>query len=203
MKKSLPSKMLLKILLALVTIILSFNALSITDKSMLVGIGSWKKSNSQDILVINLVGHLNPKQLTLINSGFSTFSQMQIDRLKEEEEEEKPESDAVLFKVSCTVKFDTWQERYDVARITNNPKAAVVKNFKDYADLCLTANITGLKNLKMLKNDGGDLKATLLIDQISIAKHLLPQALVLTEKEPRLGSHSQYLHYHAITSDHM
>lgn len=130
-----------------------------------VGVGKWHNENNQPILVVTFDKHLTKKQRNLIDSGFSTFSSLRLSRNEDDINDEKMN----LFKVSCTVVYDTWQERYDLARIDDTVSTTRVKSFKDYADQCLTAKIREPELIKTLSS-GGSLFAAMQINQISISK---------------------------------
>ena len=116
--------------------------------------------------IVELSSQLTQRQQTLIQSGFSTFSVMEI-RLAESADDPTPS--AVLYKIACTVKYDTWQERYDLARISETVQTGIVKNFEDYAARCLTANIYDKAIVQQIQS-GKDVVVTLRVDQISTSK---------------------------------
>lgn len=125
----------------------------------------WVKTENGFRLVFALDKLLNEKQMELINSGFSTFSQLLVF-----ENRDKQSKDETSYEISCTVKFDLWEEQYDLARLDKeNPKAYSVKSFGEYSKLCLTSQMANPKSLERYKK-GTRLIARLNIDQISAAK---------------------------------
>lgn len=123
----------------------------------------WQRVKDTRQLEISLRDHLNEKQRELINSGFSTFSQLLI-----YENSARANGSSPLFEITCTVKFDLWEERYELARLDQkNPQAISVQHFDEYATLCLTVAIADTEIRPHLARG---LKAELHIDQISAAK---------------------------------
>jgi hypothetical protein len=137
-----------------------------SDKGSSVRIqGVWIKSGQGDTryLRLSLQSHLNEKQEELINSGFSTFSQLLVFPRGPRKKDQAP-----IFEITCTVKFDLWEEKYELARLDKrNPQAASVDTYQEYATLCLTANLPPEIISSYLERG---LAVDLHIDQISAAK---------------------------------
>jgi len=121
----------------------------------------WVLQDPVDKLVINLNGILSKKQKALLNSGFSTFSQLTTSYIGDTD---KP---IELYRVACTVKFDAWDEVYELARLDERPQTAVVSSFDDYVELCLEAEIVSQATLAKMSEAGGELVAKIQIEQIS------------------------------------
>ena len=122
----------------------------------------WQMIDKKLHLTISLETQLSEKQKNLINSGFSSYSEMSL---------LWPRSGLTLsktfYKSKCTVKYDTWEERYELARIDQKFKAESLKAFDDYSALCLTANISDPKIIEKLTKKGGIIHGHLTINQIS------------------------------------
>jgi hypothetical protein len=127
-----------------------------------VGLASWQLGDKEPRLTIRLDDQLSKKQINLINSGFSTYTSLEIIL-----PEGKFTDETTLFKSECTVKYDTWEEHYDISRLGSQTHLEKVKSFKVFSDQCLTASLADHPSLKYFNKNGGQLKATLQLDQIS------------------------------------
>lgn len=120
------------------------------------------RTTDKKILMVNVSDLLTPAQREIVNSGFSTFTILAISDKKVIENEPLPDS-----KVACSVKYDTWEERYSVIRVDPAPlRTLTVKDYKSWADECLTINIEN-KSLLAGFSSGGTLHAILQIRQSS------------------------------------
>ena len=136
----------------------------------IVGLASWQKEKEKEKgkargnpkLTIKLEEQLSKKQLKLLNSGFSTYSAIEI-ILPEGKFTQKE----VLFKSECTIKYDTWEEVYDTTFLTTGKTRKGLKNLDLIKDKCLTATITSHPSLSYFYKNGGILHATMKLDQIS------------------------------------
>jgi len=155
-----------KVITALITLLVAAPLLA-QSTPVRTTVGTWKESDGKRVLVIEIFPHLTPRQTSLINSGFSTFSMLTV---KEAKKQDSEKAEDVLAKISCTVKFDPWQEWYDIARIDTTVQTSVAKEILKYADLCLNVRLSDGVALNNLAATGGDLIATLLLDQISVEK---------------------------------
>lgn len=126
----------------------------------------WQVDQKTTSLTVNVEPFLSSKQRGFVNSGFTTFSLLE---LRTAPADPKNDTEAFL-KLGCTVRFDTWNERYDVAHLSDKPRNRLVKSFDRYSQLCLNAQITDNRLLEQWRRDGARLYATLLVDQISISK---------------------------------
>jgi hypothetical protein len=64
--------------------------------------------------------------------------------------------------------MDAWDEIYELARLDERPQTAVVRDFKKYVDLCLTAEVVSQSALAKLAPGDGSLHAKVQIEQISV-----------------------------------
>lgn len=122
-------------------------------------------TRSEKELEIDFSAILNKQQLKTINSGFSTYSLVNLNYVYR-----KNEQPIDLVTRSCTVRLDTWEEIYDIAKL-DAPSA--LKNSKDlgtYYNLCLKIKIIDQKFLEIFTRNGGKLSATLQIEQISASQ---------------------------------
>jgi hypothetical protein len=114
------------------------------------------------VLIINIGDLLTPGQRDIINSGFSTFTLLAISEEKLEDSGPIPDS-----KLTCSVKYDTWEERYQMIRVDPPPvRTLTAKDYKTWAEECLLHKITSTPMLSRLTN-GGTLYATLQVRQSS------------------------------------
>lgn len=101
-------------------------------------------------LIINVADILTPSQREIINSGFTTFSVFSVD--DPADTDGKPAS---LIRLSCTVKYDTWEDRYDVAKIDPPPVASeTLKDYKSWSSMCLEIVIEDPKLIAQLQRIG-------------------------------------------------
>ncbi len=132
----------------------------------LIALAKWQLKGDRLTILIPLGEALTSKQKDMINGGFTTVSQLSL-RLPgatgKEEEEELP----VFYGVRCSVKFDAWEETYDVARLDDRPRTALVKTFTDYGDLCLKAELDRPELVQRLAQSGGTILARLVVKQTS------------------------------------
>ena len=76
---------------------------------------SWKKTDQGITLSFGVFEHLDEKQKKLINSGFSTLVTVEVwDPTLINETIDQ----SIVFRSSCTVLFDTWEDNYLVTRIS-------------------------------------------------------------------------------------
>jgi hypothetical protein len=133
----------------------------------LITLGEWKETASGERqLLVDIIPHITQRQRELIESGFSTFSQLEIRSLGRDGELSKQ----TVAKINCTAKFDLWQEIFEIVRIDENPKAVTVKSFQEYARECFQPNFVDSEVLQDLTLNGGRLVASLFVDQISADK---------------------------------
>jgi hypothetical protein len=121
---------------------------------------TWKNT-AQPIIQLAMVEQVSTKQLSLINSGFSTFSVLEARTLGSESPE-----DVMFFKTACSIKFDTWQEVYDITKIEKDLVVTKIKTLDKYYETCLTAEIADEAFIKKYVSQGGDIMVSLFIDQL-------------------------------------
>lgn len=129
-------------------------------------VAQWLLKDSHLSVVIPLTSTLTTKQKDMINGGFTTVSQLNL-RLPVGNGRNVDETSAVIYGVRCSVKFDAWEETYDVARLDDRPRTALVKTFDDYGDLCLKAELDRPEILQQLALSGGTILAQLVVKQTS------------------------------------
>jgi hypothetical protein len=147
--------------------------------AVLVALGQWQVKGGRLLLAIPLADALTPKQRAIINGGFTTVSQLTVGEPKPGQEEEDDGDEARrVFSVRCSVKFDAWEESYDVARLDDQaaahegpaapPRMAVLKQFAQYGEMCLKAEVATPKVVAALARGGGTLYASLVVKQTSV-----------------------------------
>lgn len=101
----------------------------------------------QSKLVINVADVLTPAQREIINSGFTTFSVFSIG--------DPNDKNATAYRLSCTVKYDTWEDRYDVSKLDPPPTVSeTVKDYKSWSNMCLEVVIDDPKVIATLEQQG-------------------------------------------------
>lgn len=101
-------------------------------------------------LIINVADILTPSQREIINSGFTTFSVFSVGETSDSNGKPSP-----FFRLSCTVKYDTWEDRYDVHKLDPPPLASeTVKDYKSWSSMCLEIIIDDPKVLAEFENNG-------------------------------------------------
>jgi hypothetical protein len=87
------------------------------------------KKNSH--LLIDVSNILTPEQKAIINSGFTTFTQLRIQN-----------HDDQYYTTACSIKYDTWEERYEITKINSAPKSTqFVKTLADWSKDCLSIQL--------------------------------------------------------------
>jgi hypothetical protein len=141
-------------------------------KSIPVALAEWQKTEQGEAIGIVLRDLLNKKQINMINGGFTTVSQIRIvsipyfDGITIESLDREFEDEIEVDRVLCSVKFDAWEETYDVANIYPRGAAKVLKTFDEFAQSCLVSTISDEKILESL-NRGGILVAEIQVKQTS------------------------------------
>jgi hypothetical protein len=113
-------------------------------------------------ILIDVSEALTPSQQDIVNSGFSTFTLLAI-------REEKLQSGITQseVRVVCSVKYDTWEERYQAVRVEPLPlETMAFKTYKDWGKKCLQITVTVPDVVNKLKS-GGHLTGVLQIRQSS------------------------------------
>lgn len=123
----------------------------------------WKYGGNKLWLEINLVKHLEDKQIKLINSGFTTYSYLEVFLV------EKTDKNLLtkLLESRCTVQFDPWEEVYSVYHLDKKIEKKRIRKFEEYANLCLSLSLKNSGFVTKFAKYGAPLKAVLRVDQIS------------------------------------
>lgn len=135
----------------------------------------------QPRLKIQLSGLLTPKQISILQGGFTTVSQLVIHLPRNlgedpellEEDDDGSAMIAPLRQVTCSAKFDAWQESYEVLKLLDvsektPSKPVTINSIESYGDLCLTSELEIENSLKPLASQGGVLLATMIVKQTSL-----------------------------------
>lgn len=141
-------------------------ALADGEQVGLVALARWEMHDGQLAVVAPLSGALTGKQKSMIEGGFTTVSQLTL-LLPSEKDRDKLGDRPAFYSVRCTVKFDAWEETYDVARLDDQPRTALVKKLGEYGDLCLKADFRDAAVLERLMEKGGTVLAHLVVKQTS------------------------------------
>jgi hypothetical protein len=141
---------------------------SAQESSVLVALARWQVKAGRLQLVVPLSDALTPKQKSIIGGGFTTVSQLTLRQPKAGVEDEDEEDMPVFYGVRCSVKFDAWEETYDVARLDEQPKTALLKEYAEYGDLCLKVEVSDPARLADYAKNGGTLLAFLVVKQTSV-----------------------------------
>lgn len=133
----------------------------------LIAQAKWRMRGDRVAIVVPLADALTGKQKDMIDGGFTTVSQLTF-RLpaasgKDKDDDEQPP----FFGVRCSVKFDFWEGTYDLARLDDKPRTALVKTFGEYGDLCLMAELDRQDLVARLAPNGGTIIARLSVKQTS------------------------------------
>lgn len=139
-------------------------AQSNTQRPVVVVVAQWIPSEDGDTLVIPLADALSEKQKNMITGGFTTVSQLSIHMPSDRDGTRQAE----IFNSRCSVKFDAWEETYEVVKIKDSvTQPHITRNFSDYSASCLTGDLIGAKTLEKLAPHGGNLFAQLSVKQTS------------------------------------
>lgn len=122
----------------------------------------WQIEKDKTKLRIYLEKHLSKKQIKLIKSGFSTYTSLEIFLPRGQFTERKS-----LYRSECTVKYDTWEEYYDISIQGYTKGIEKAKSFEKFSEFCLVAHLEKDSSLNYFYRNGGVLYATLKLDQIS------------------------------------
>lgn len=136
------------------------------DAAVPVALAVWQQRGAQVILSAPLAEALTAKQKAIINAGFTTVTQLTVTG----PEAAAPGVDggaSVIYSLRCSVKFDAWEETYDVARLDDMPRAVFIKQFAPFGELCFTAQVTRAATLAALAPKGGSLLARIVVRQTS------------------------------------
>jgi len=121
----------------------------------------WDNSKDRSSLRINLVDSLTEQQKKLLYSGFSTFSHLEVRWL------DNGIRRSLVFISECTIKFDLWEEKFELLHFLEPRKENSLKSFQQYTDLCLQADISSQSNVARIASQGARLELRLDISQVS------------------------------------
>jgi hypothetical protein len=145
-----------------------------------VALAEWRQAGGKTALVIPLAQALTHKQRAMIDGGFTTVSQLAIRleqpdgtppsaaSLGDADDWSKEAASGLIYLVRCSVKFDAWEETYDVARLDAAPATGLIKDFAVYGDMCLKAEITAPATLERIGKSTTTLLARLAVKQTSL-----------------------------------
>jgi hypothetical protein len=121
----------------------------------------WEQARDRPSLRINLAGSLTDQQRKLLYSGFSTFSHLEVRWLDGNARR------SLVFISECTIKFDLWEEKFELLHFLERRKENSLKSFQQYTDLCLQADISNQSNIAQMASQGARLEVRLDISQVS------------------------------------
>jgi hypothetical protein len=121
----------------------------------------WEQSKERPSLRINLAESLTVQQKKLLYSGFSTFSHLEVRWL------DNSVRRTLIFISECTIKFDLWEEKFELLHFLERRKENSLKSFQQYIDLCLQADISSQSNIAQIASQGARLEVRLDISQVS------------------------------------
>lgn len=136
-------------------------SLSQEQRSVLTN-SQWVVDEGSAGILIDVSNALTSSQQDIVNSGFSTFTLLAIRDDKFQSVDSTPE-----IRVVCSVKYDTWEERYQAVRVEPAPiESFVIKDYRDWAKQCLQIKVRSPELVNKLKS-GGHLSGILQIRQSS------------------------------------
>jgi len=134
------------------------------ETKVVLVIAHWEKTENGSVLIIPFSDALTEKQKNMITGGFTTVSQLFV-RMPGYSPGDQA---GVVFSSQCSVKFDAWEETYEIVRVqSENSKPFVSKEFAEYAKTCLTGDIEDSSITKKFDAQGGYLQAQLILKQTS------------------------------------
>jgi hypothetical protein len=129
--------------------------------------GLWQLEGGRPVVVVPLDGVLTVKQRSMLEGGFTTVSELALYAAVPSEDDDETTKPAPLLRVPCSVKFDAWEETYEVTRFGAAPVTTMTRDFAGYARPCLSATLASSAALDRLQTAGGTLGATLVVKQTS------------------------------------
>lgn len=121
----------------------------------------WDHDKGRSSLHINLIDSLTEQQKKLLYSGFSTFSRLEARWLDNDIRR------SLVFISECTIKFDLWEEKFELLHFLEPRRENSLKSFQQYIDLCLKADISSQSNITKIASQGALLELRLDISQVS------------------------------------
>lgn len=95
---------------------------------------NWQKHETELVMNLSLAELLTPKQRQMIEGGFTTFSQLSFFAV---DGQGRIDRDQEVFQIRCSVKYDAWEEEFDVVKMSSKPQTKLLRSFDTYAELCL------------------------------------------------------------------
>lgn len=159
---------MIRLLLFLITVIPSQPALAtlaqatLTPKEPKNTLIQWIKINDSKFsahshLRIQLFNSLSERQKSILSSGFSTLSHIEL---------QMSDSNTFIASLSCSVRYDLWDETFEITIHNKENSTKTVKSIDNYADACLSIELKD-ENIINRLSKGGILKAIIQIEQIS------------------------------------
>jgi hypothetical protein len=119
------------------TTLLGGTSKSLADEPRLATTTAKWSPDGQKSLTVNVSDLLTPAQRDIVNSGFSTFTLLAISAKKINDQEALPD-----MRVVCSVKYDTWEEKYQLIKMDPGPtQTSVATDYRSWADECLSYSI--------------------------------------------------------------
>lgn len=119
----------------------------------------WRQEKGQRILSISLMDLIGNKRKNLIQSGFTTFTHLIISFGAGERKSR--------IQIECSVKYDTWNERYHLLRVGSTNEQKVVNTLEAYGRECLSFDIVDAEIINLLVNSESVI-AELAMQQLSL-----------------------------------
>jgi hypothetical protein len=121
----------------------------------------WDQKKDKISLRISVAESLTEQQKKLLYSGFSTFSHLEVRWLDSDVRR------SLVFISECTIKFDLWEEKFELLHFLEARKDNSLHSFQQYIDLCLQADISSQSNIAHIASQGARLEVRLDISQVS------------------------------------
>lgn len=137
----------------------------------LVGSSNWHANGEESQLHLNidLAKHLTKKQQQIITSGFTSLVQINLNIIDPKGQKERIEN--AFYKLRCSVKYDSWEEFFDVTRLLEaTPKTLALKSEEEFNKNCLFISIPIKALPGVLTVAGGSLFSSLIVKQTSQAE---------------------------------
>ncbi len=130
-------------------------------------LGQWQDRDGRTSISIHLGEVLTAKQRSILQAGFNAVSQVAVWPASQELDEHSSTAPKAYAASRCSVKYDAWEESFNITKLDGAPKPALGKSIQDFAEVCLNLEITSSAVLDALATSGGELKATIAIKQMT------------------------------------
>ncbi len=121
---------------------------------------AWQQK-PQLALAIDVANLLTPQQKKLLYSGLSALSHFEI------QSRDRDGSTALLFVSECTLKYNLWEERFELQQLTQGSMA--LQAFDDFAHLCLMAQLSSPSSFQRITESGSHIEILIDVAQVSPA----------------------------------